>query len=194
LGGVVFRWQPEVIIQSVFADADAQRLVRTGIFQHSDWVELDRGSIPVGRAIKRAVARTGLPSNDIERLFHAVPRHLTPIDETLELIRDVKNANNKLYVLSNMHLASISYLEDRHRIFDLFDGRVVSCRVQKVKPELAIYEHLLNEYRLNAVETVFIDDMAENVDAAASLGIQTVRFVNASRCRRALEEMNCFDI
>lgn len=191
LGGVVFNWQPDTIIRSVFTDPDTQRLVRSCIFQHRDWIELDRGSIALGHAIERAVARTGLPTRDIELLFHTVPRHLTPIEETFELIRDVKHSNNRLYILSNMHVASIAYLKSQHSIFDLFDGSVISCQIQKVKPDLEIYEYLLNKYQLDAVETVFIDDMTENVESASSIGIQAIQFLDPSQCRKALENIGC---
>ena len=122
LGGVVFRWQPDVIVSSIFADSKTQELARARIIGHEDWVELDRGSIALDKAIERAATRTGLPRQDVEKLFHAVPQHLTPIEETIELIRTVKDSNNRLYVLSNMHFASITYLEKEHMIWDLFDG------------------------------------------------------------------------
>jgi len=191
LGGVVFRWQPDVIVRNVFADSKRQELARERIIGHEDWVELDRGSISQDIAIERAAARTGLSRQDVEKLFHAVPRHLTPVKETIELIRSVKDANNRLYVLSNIHLASITYLEKQHRIWDLFDGVVASCRVKKVKPELDIYEHLLHTYRLGAADTVFIDDLNENLETASSIGIQTIRFLNPSQCRQALLDLKC---
>jgi putative hydrolase of the HAD superfamily len=191
LGGVVFNWQPEALTRGVFADPESQALAMSGIIGHHDWVELDRGSIPQDQAISRATLRTGLSRQDVEDLFAAVPPSLTPIEESIALIRDVRAASNRLYVLSNMQFASIAYLENEHDIWDLFDGAVISCRVNKVKPEQAIYEHLLNEYRLSAAETVFIDDMIENVEAAASLGIQTIRFVDPLQCRRALVDFGC---
>jgi len=162
-----------------------------GIIEHQDWVELDRGSIALEQAIKRATLRTGLSRQDVENLFHAVPRHLTPIEDTIALIREVKHANNRLYVLSNMQFASIAYLEKEYDIWDLFDGAVISCRVKKVKPEIGIYEYLLNAYRLTATETIFIDDVAENLEAASSMGINTIRFVNSSQCRQALLDSDC---
>jgi len=90
-----------------------------------------------------------------------------------------------------MQVASIAYLERRHDIFELFDGAVISCRVHKVKPEPEIYQHLLNQYQLDAGDTVFIDDMPENLETASSLGIQPIRFLDPAQCRRALEDMNC---
>ena len=189
LGGVVFNWQPDAIIRHVFRNPETQDLVRAEIFQHADWVELDRGTIALDEAINQGVSRTGLPREDIARLFSEVPRFLTPIHATIELIRSIRNSPNKIFVLSNMHLASIAYLEQKHKIWDLFDGIVISSRIQMVKPELEIYRHLLTEHGLEATETVFIDDMSENLAAASSIGIHTIRFVSPSQCRRELADI-----
>ena len=191
LGGVVFSWQPDTIISHVFEDSATQDLVRAEIFEHADWVELDRGTITLDQAIERGATRTGLSRQDVERLLNEVPRSLTPIEETIELIRTIRDTNNRLFVLSNMHLASITYLEQKHRIWDMFDGIVISSRIRKVKPETEIYEHLLTVYQLNPTETVFIDDTSENLVAASSIGIQTIRFVDPSQCERELVALKC---
>jgi len=194
LGGVVFRWQPDVLVRGVFDDPRVREAVRTGILGHPDWIELDRGTISQDQAVARACRRTGLAQLDVERLFRAVPPHLTPVEATVALIRAVKTAGHRAYVLSNMHLASISHLEREYDIWGLFDGAVISCRVRAVKPEPAIYEHLLNVHRLNAAETVFIDDREENLETASVFGIHPIRFVDAAQCRKALGALGCFDI
>ena len=189
LGGVVFNWQPDVIVKSIFDDPDTQGLVRKEIIGHADWIELDRGTLPLSQAIERGEARTGLHWQDIERVFEAVPRFLTPIEATIDLIRRLSRTGNSLFVLSNMHLASIAYLEEQHNFWDVFDGVVISSRIQMVKPERQIYEYLLNRYQLDAAETIFIDDMPENLESAASLGIQTIRFIDSAQCERALADV-----
>ena len=130
-----------------------------------------------------------MPHEDIEKLLNEVPRSLTPIQETIELIRSISDSNNKCFILSNMHVASISYLEEKYKIWDMFDGIVISSRIQKVKPDIEIYEHLLTEYQLKASETIFIDDTSENLTAASSIGIQTIKFVDSCQCRRDLEHI-----
>jgi putative hydrolase of the HAD superfamily len=165
--------------------------VRAEIFEHADWVELDRGTIALDQAIVRGASRTGLSHEDIEKLLNEVPGSLTPIQETIELIRSISDSNNRCFVLSNMHVASISYLEKQYKIWDMFDGIVISSRIQKVKPEIAIYEHLLSEYQLNASETIFIDDTSENLAAASSMGIQTIKFVDSHQCKRDLVSLKC---
>ena len=191
LGGVVFNWQPDAIIRRVFQDPEIQALVRAEIFEHADWIELDRGTIALDQAIVRGASRTGLPRESIEKLLNEVPRSLTPIQGTIDLIRSIRDSNNRFFVLSNMHIASISYLEKKHKIWDMFDGIVISSRIQKVKPDIEIYEHLLKEHKLNAAETVFIDDMSENLEAASSIGIQTIRFVDPDQCKQGLVDLEC---
>ena len=186
LGGVVFDWNPDKILNRVFENSATQRLVNTEIFEHADWVALDRGTLDFDRAVDRGAERTDLPQREIERLLNAVPASLTPMHDTIELIRSIRDTDHKLFVLSNMQFASIAYLEATHDIWDLFDGVVISCRIQKVKPEREIYEHLLSEHRLNATETVFIDDMSINLQAASALGIRTIQFINAAQCEQDL--------
>lgn len=188
LGGVVFRWQPGEIITSVFEDEDTQDLVRKEIFEHSDWVELDRGTLDLESAVDRGAARTGLPTQDIARLLNAVPSFLTPIEQTIDLICRLSNTAHKLFVLSNMHRPSFAYLEQQHDIWGMFHGVVISSRIRTVKPEIQIYQYLLDKYQLRPAETIFIDDMPENLAAASSLGIQTIRFFDSTQCERALAD------
>ncbi len=191
LGGVVVNWQPDILVSNVFEDTDTQNLVKKEIIKHADWVELDRGSLALEDAIDRGAARTGLSCGEIERLFEAVPPSLTRIEATIELIHELSKTTNRLFVLSNMHLASIAYLEQRDTFWDVFDGIVISSRIHMVKPEGQIYEHLLSSYQLAADDTVFIDDLQENLTAASNLGIRTVRFDNSTQCRQALVELGC---
>ena len=191
LGGVVVNWQPENIIRHFFQDPDQQDIVRSEIFAHEDWIELDRGTLELDQAIIRGAARTGLPRARIAELLNAVPEFLTPIGETIELIRAIHGSRNRLFVLSNMHLASACYLEKTYGIWKLFDGVVFSSRVQMVKPEMEIYEHLLSTYGLDAADTVFIDDVSENVTVASALGMKTILFSDAYRCRQDLAHLAC---
>jgi putative hydrolase of the HAD superfamily len=111
-----------------------------------------------------------------------------PYANVVELVTEVKDAGHRLFVLSNMHHASADYLERSHDFWSLFDGAVYSCRIRHVKPEPEIYEHLLSTYELEAAETVFIDDLRENVDSAARFGIRTVHYRNVDQCRRELRD------
>jgi putative hydrolase of the HAD superfamily len=189
LGGVVLRWDPDAIIAGVLSDSSARSSVKADVFSHPDWLELDRGTLDPEQVIVRAAQRTGVAVDDIRRLVHAVPASLTVFPDTVNLLYRLKRVGYPLYCLSNMGFASIDYLESRHGFWEVFDGRVISCRLQLCKPEPAIYEHLLKTYGLDPGETVFIDDVQKNLDAAAKLGIQTLRFENAAQCERDLRAL-----
>lgn len=190
LGGVVVRWDPEAIIAGVFSDPQVRAKVRAGVFGHADWLELDRGTLPREQAIARAAQRTGIAEAEVKRLLLAVPPSLVPIPETVDLLYRLKARGYPLYCLSNMHFASIEHLERTYKFWEVFSGAVISCRQRLCKPEPDIYTHLLRTYELKPAETLFIDDVQVNLDAAAHLGICTLKFGNAAQCERDLRALD----
>jgi putative hydrolase of the HAD superfamily len=188
LGGVVVTWQPAAIVASVFDAPQEQAVVLDRVIGHPDWIELDRGTLPLDHAIERATVRTGLPPERIAALFAAVPPSLVPMPESVALVREVRHAGHRLYVLSNLHRASFAHLAGTYDLFGRFDGRVVSCEVGACKPEPSIYRHLLERHGLDPRATLFIDDVQANLDAAAAFGIATILFDGAASCRARLRE------
>jgi putative hydrolase of the HAD superfamily len=193
LGGVVVTWDPDAFVASLFSDAVERRLVLDGVLGDEDWVELDRGSLAPTQAIARAARRTGIDARRLEALFAAVPASLVPVPQVVRLVEELRAAGNRLYVLSNLHRATLAYLEAATDVFALFDGRVISCEVGAVKPETAIYRLLLESLALEPERTVFIDDVQANLEAAADQGIDTILFEGAAACRVALMARGCFD-
>jgi putative hydrolase of the HAD superfamily len=190
-GNVVFRWEPDRVVARVFATALECEKVLADFIGHDDWQALDRGSLHPAEAVNRAAMRTGLPAEKIGRLLDSVPPSLAPIAGSPELLYRVKAAGQPLYYLSNMHFASIEHLERAHDFWEVFEGGVVSCRVGKIKPEPAIYEHLLQQYGLDPADSVFIDDLPVNLAAAAKFGMRTIQFVDPAQCERELKALGC---
>ena len=191
LGGVVVKWEPEAIIASVFTDPGVQALVRREFIGHADWLALDRGTLHPGDAIRRAARRTGLPEADMAALLQQVPHALVAIPETVALLYRLKAQGHPLFCLSNMHRDFIEHLEQAYAFWDLFTGVVISSRLHLCKPEPAIYAHLLETYGLAATDTVFIDDTAANLAAAAQFGMHTIRFADPAQCARQLQALGC---
>ena len=189
LGGVVVRWDPDAILAGVFSQHEMREKARKGVFGHPDWHELDRGTIERDDAIRRSAERTRLPESEVRRLMDAVPPSLVPIPETVDLLQRLKKKGYPLYCLSNMHHASIDYLEREAKFFEVFKGKVISCRLKLCKPDAAIYQHALKAHGLKAADTVFIDDVETNVSAAAKVGLRTIRFVDTAQCERELRSM-----
>lgn len=191
LGGVVVSWGPAAIIARAFADPAVQDKVRREILGHADWLALDRGTLPLQDAIVRGAERTGLSVAEVAEFLRQVPPALVPIPGTVALMYRLKEKGHRLFCLSNMHVASIEHLEKAYAFWEIFEGTVISCRIHAIKPEPAIYAHLLERHGLNGPETVFIDDVEVNLEAAARFGIQTIRFENLAQCERQLQALGC---
>jgi putative hydrolase of the HAD superfamily len=185
-GGVLVTWRPQEIIESFYADPDLREALRVHAFQHDDWLEMDRGTLDEPTVVRRCAARMGRPEAELTALFDHLRAALVPIEPTVALLRELREAGFRLYGLSNMSESIFAYLDARHDFFKLFDGIVVSAAVKLLKPEPGIYEHLRERFALDFAECVFIDDLARNVESAQRLGLPAIRFESTDQVRREL--------
>ena len=162
-GGVLVEWQPERILASQFPDAVQREIARRDIFGHPDWLELDRGALTQAQAVSRFATRSGFTDAVVHRLFNAVREALQPKLDTVAVLRALAARRVPLYGLSNMPAETYDWLCAQYDFFALFDGVVISGRVGMTKPDDAIYSHLAREHGLLPAESLFIDDVADNV-------------------------------
>jgi len=191
LAGVLVDYDQPTLIAEVFGDPGTCRTVRAEIIGHEDWLTLDRGTLTQEDVIMRAARRTGLALEDIGRFFDRVSTAWAPVPGTIDLLRRVRARGHPLFCLSNMHPASWAYLERSCDFWELFSGITISCHVQLIKPEPAIYAHLLARHGLDGPETVFVDDRDVNLAAAARFGIQTIKFETPAQCEMRLRALGC---
>jgi FMN phosphatase YigB (HAD superfamily) len=85
-------------------------------------------------------------------------------------------AKCRLALLSNTDPLHVAHFEATHTFVRHFPVRVYSCHVGTCKPSPLIYHHALRELSALPEETLFIDDLRENVLAAAALGIYGFHF------------------
>lgn len=187
LGRVVVSWDPVGIVRSVRGPDGAEALAER-LFNHPDWLEVDRGTLSLHAMASQAEARTGLSMAENLAILQAVPASLLPDPAMVSLIETLYRAGHRLYALSNMGHASIDWLEQHQEFWRFFSGKVVSARVRMIKPEPDIYRYLLVSFDLKAGECFFIDDSPANVAAARALGLQGMVFTDAAACRRQLVE------
>lgn len=189
LGGVVLEWNPDAILERYYLDLDARATMKAALFQHPDWLLLDRGALTEAEAIVRLGKRTGRSRPELMRLFDAVRDSLRPKSDTVALIERLARQRVPLYCLSNMSASTFAYLRSRYAFWPLFRGIVISGEVKMMKPEPEIFVHLLRQYELTAGDTVFIDDLGPNVQSAQAVGLLTVLFRDAQQCGNELENL-----
>ena len=86
-----------------------------------------------------------------------------------------------LYLLSNTNSIHIDYLRKRENSkFDKFEDSFAkvyySYEMQSRKPDSIIFEKLIDDLGINPTESIFVDDMPDNIETAKQLGFQTWLF------------------
>lgn len=181
LGGVLIDWRPKDFLKAIFIDQpEVLKKFAQGLTGNvKDEFEkigqsANRGTMTVDQ-FSQALAQ----SLDID-LHHAayyvekLPTYLVPIEEGLDILRKVKQAGYRVYILSNFPQEWFDPIEQQYDFFKLFDGGIISYRVGQVKPEPAIYHTLLNQYELLPHECLFIDDLPQNIEAGILCGIDGI--------------------
>lgn len=134
------------------------------------WEEYDRGVSTYNRVINDLAEYNNCDRELAESNLRRSIVTQEEIPATKSLIADLKRAEYKLYVLSNMALDFIEFLRTKE-VYKYFDGEVISCHEKVVKPDAEIYKILVERYDLIPEETLFIDDRKSNIEAAMSEGI-----------------------
>jgi putative hydrolase of the HAD superfamily len=100
--------------------------------------------------------------------------------ERIQLLEKLRS-RYRLFLLSNtnsIHARHFNQIVNRNSRHDglepLFDKAYYSHASNMRKPDLEIYEYVLNESNLAAHETFFFDDNMANLDSAKQLGISTI--------------------
>jgi putative hydrolase of the HAD superfamily len=189
VGNVLLSWDTRSLLREHLPAGVDPEPYRTSIFDHPDWIDLDRGTLDEEEALLRFRERTGAPVELLQRLVHASKASLTPMPESVAFLEELHRGGDVgLYVLSNMSHATWDYLKPRHDFWRRFQGIVISAQVRLVKPDPAIYRHLLEQWRLDAGETVFLDDRPENVAGARAVGLQAHLFERPAQARALVIE------
>lgn len=91
----------------------------------------------------------------------------------VDLFLDRLAATHDLACLTNTNPLQWPRISDEFGLGAYFSRQYVSYQLGVMKPEIAIYEHVVADTSLSASEILFIDDNASNCSAARSIGIDT---------------------
>ena len=186
LGGVLIDWNPRHLYRQLFDDEAAMEDFLANICTLEWHVAHD-----LGQSTEESCAELALAHPEHASMIWAWAERTEdmiagPIDDSVEILADLKAAGVPLYVLSNMEAETFPRRLERFDFLRWFDGHVISGLEGVVKPDPTIFRRLLRRFDLQPSRTLFIDDSAANVDAAAEIGINAVRFESSRQVRAHL--------
>ncbi len=94
----------------------------------------------------------------------------------LEFLQNLsKEKRYKLILLSNTNELHINWIKDNILFYEefksCFDAFYLSHEINLRKPNLDIFEYVIDQHNIQPSETLFIDDTKKNTDTANQLGI-----------------------
>lgn len=190
LGGVLLDWNPRYLYRPLFGgDDDAMERFLAEVCPPQWNHELD-----AGRSFDDGIAER-------QRLFPAHAALIAqwktgweqmlrgPIQGTVELVDDLRQRGHRLYALTNWSAETFPVARGRYPFLTWFEDIVVSGEVRLAKPDRRIFELTIERCGLTPAATVYVDDSARNVEAAAALGLHAVHFEDPVKLRADLQRL-----
>jgi len=187
VGNVLIEWSPRYLYRKLFPDDEAAMERFLALVCTAEWNAAQDAGRPFVCAVtelsRQYPEQAPLIAAFDERWEEMVPgAH----DDTVALVRELDERGWPLYALTNFSREKFPLVVRRFDVFALFDGIVVSGEIGLIKPDPAIFHHLLERYALRAEACLFIDDAEANVAAARALGMRAIRYTGAGALRRDL--------
>lgn len=111
------------------------------------------------------------------------------INQELLTLMEMLKASYKIGLLSNFTHHWLEDLIEKKKLTSYFDVQFISSRYKLIKPEKKAYEKALSLLGVQPKETIFIDNLQRNVDAANEIGITGLLFTDNKTLKKDLRRL-----
>ncbi len=180
IGNVIAYYNMNEAIKMFAKNEEDEKFLYDNVYQSPEWIGsalIDSGFLSYEDIATIICDRTNHVKDELITNF--LVNHLKGFrinQDIVDLIKKLKTNGYKVYILSNTNQRAIDYLSSLSNFISIADGHVFSFENHSLKPHVGIYNELINKYNLNPEESMFIDDVEENMKTANKLGIKG-RFV-----------------
>jgi 2-haloacid dehalogenase len=186
VGRVLFQWDLKFLFGKLLADRAELEWFTANIvtpewhYQHdagrdlADMIAERKAQFPQHAALIDAYAT---------RFNESIPG---PVPGSIELLERLDDAGVPLFAITNFGHELWQRFRPTQPVLDRFQGIIVSGTEKLIKPDPAIYHLAIARFGIDPAGAFFIDDSAENVSGAESVGIAAHRFRDAPTLEAAL--------
>lgn len=187
VGNVIVRWDPRTLYAKIFPDPDQCDRFLSDVCTMAWHGEHDRGK-PFADGIAELTAQHPHHADAIAawkgrwgEMFSGT------IPEAEQAIEELHARGVPQFGLSNMSMETWDDTRAMSPVFDRLSDIVLSAAERCIKPERRIYEIVLQRTGYAAQDLLFVDDNADNIEAAQALGFDVHHFTDPAALRPALE-------
>lgn len=186
LGGVLIDWDPRYVYRSLFHDEEAMETFLATITTPA-WNSRQDAGRTWAEGVESLVAAHPEHRAMIETYRDRWPDMLGgSFEANVALLGELRDAGVRTYALSDWSAETFPIARERFPFLGWFEGIVISGEVGATKPDRRMFDELGTRFGVVPEDTVFIDDRAGNVAAAAALGFRAIHYRDPASLRRAL--------
>jgi 2-haloacid dehalogenase len=189
LGGVLIDWNPRYLYRGLFAGDDLAMERFLAEVCSPEW----NHALDAGRPFAEAVAELSAAHPGHRERIEAYHRRWIemvagPIAPTVAILEELAAAGVPLWALTNWSSETFALVrsDPAYGFLDRFRAIFVSGELRLVKPDPAIYRHVLASVGAAPHDCLFVDDAPRNVAAAEACGLHAHRFTDPASLRARL--------
>ncbi len=188
LGGVLVDWDPRYLFRSVFVGREEQMEHFLNHVCNAAWNEKQDAGRTFLEAQKVAAQEHPQFKKEIEIYFERWPETLGgPISGTVEILGRLKASQEfRIFGLSNWSAETFHFARSKFSFLKNFEAVLVSGEEKLIKPDHKFFNLLCQRHSIEPNESIFIDDVERNINAACELGFHAVHFQNPQKLQTEL--------
>ena len=176
IGGVLAEYRIMEFLSEKGFDAQQIRRILKSSVKSPFWGQFERDEITEEETIQGFASLDPEIADDFRKAFSNVEGMLVSHPASIPLIKALKQNGCRVWYLSNYSRKAYDECGESLAFMPYMDGGIVSFKVKKTKPDPAMFRLFLETFGLQAEDCIFVDDTAENVIAAESLGFHGIVF------------------
>lgn len=192
IGRVLVDFQPDIPLERHFSDPGLRRRLKKAVYDNPAWAEADRGILPENEILKRFIAADPELETEILAAYGYSRETIRLFPYTEDWIRSLKARGYRVFCLSNYSRRLREETSEELRFLSLVDGVLFSYACGLIKPDPAIYQLLFRQFSITPEKAVFLDDNADNINAAGEQGLHTILFTGYGDAQEKLETLLAF--
>jgi HAD superfamily hydrolase (TIGR01509 family) len=187
IGGVLIRIEIDAALKAVAAVSKRPAAGLAALYQHKILHDFEVGRVSAAEfhaAVERMIGNP-FPYEHFCQTWNSIFQG--EIEPTVALLQQLRRRPElKVGVLSNTNCIHLDWLREKMPALHGMEHLYASNEIGFRKPEPESYREVLKRMNVRAERTVFVDDLAENIDGARAVGMQVVHATTPEAVSAAL--------
>ncbi len=189
LGKVLVDFDWRIAARKIAVNANATPSDLLNMLSTTDWMlRFERGEMTGAEFFNAVRQRIGYRAS-MQEFQKAFCSKFSVISEMVQLHTRVRESGISTWAFSNTNEWAVTHIRAEYPFFSGFDGHFLSYQLGVMKPDAGIYEAAERRTGCHGAAILYIDDLAENIHAAAARGWLTIQHSTPAQTVREVDRL-----